>query len=59
VQRKFGDGRMKYRLTIEENDIDSDASSDFTFSNKDHLIEFLLMELDAYTFKNPKLTRSN
>ncbi len=50
---------MKYRLTIEENDIDSDASVDFTFDNKDHLIEFLLTELDAYTFKNPKLTRSD
>ena len=50
---------MKYKLKIEENDIDSDESSDFTFGNKDHLIEFLLMELDAHTFKNPKLTRSN
>ena len=50
---------MKYKLTMEVNDIDSDASVDFTFGNKDHLIEFLLMELDAYTFKNPKLTRSN
>jgi hypothetical protein len=50
---------MKYRLTMEVNDIDSDASVDFTFDNKDHLIEFLLTELDAYTFMNPKLTRSN
>jgi hypothetical protein len=50
---------MKYRLTIEENDIDSYESEDFTFDNKDHLIEFLLTELDAYTFKNPKLTRSD
>jgi len=48
---------MKYKLTLEINDIDSDKSIDFTFDNKDHLIEFLLMQLDAYTFKNPKLTQ--
>ena len=48
---------MKYKLTMEVNDIDSDKSVDFIFDNKDHLIEFLLMELEAYTFKNPKLTR--
>jgi hypothetical protein len=48
---------MKYELTMEVNDIDSDKSVVFGFDNKDHLIEFLLMELDAYTFKNPKLTR--
>lgn len=48
---------MKYILTLEINDIDSDKSIDFTFDNKDHLIEFLLMQLEAYTFKNPKLTR--
>jgi len=48
---------MKYKLTLEVNDIDSDESTDFIFDNKDHLIEFLLMELDTFTFKNPKLTR--
>ena len=50
---------MKYKLTMEVNDIDSDKSAVFGFDNKDHLIEFLLMELDAYTFKNPKLTTSD
>ena len=48
---------MKYELTMEVNDIDSDKSTVFIFDNKDHLIEFLLMQLDAFTFKNPKLTR--